>query len=355
MKIGIITFHRAHNYGAVLQCYALSRVLQSMGCEVEVIDYRNQHIEDYYSGNFSWNYLFRCILKLKRYPLIQHLRFNLFIEQRRRRFRSFRNRYLSMSRLCLSTEIPQDYDCYIIGSDQMWGIHCYGGYDPIYWGEFKRPFGSRLYGYAISASGDYRKHLSNEQIRQAVDRFDDITFREKFVAEDVCAITGLCKNLALDPILLADISIWTPLLRNKWQKRTYVAVYHIRKPAFAKELLQIQAEEFARSHGWEVIDLSEMNYSVEDFVSVIRYAQCVFTTSFHATVFSIIFRIPFWSYRLNDGHDGRYVDLLQMLGLSSHIVDSITTFADVPIVEDCSLKIESLKEPSVEYIKKIIM
>lgn len=27
MNIGIITFHRAYNYGAVLQCYALQRIL----------------------------------------------------------------------------------------------------------------------------------------------------------------------------------------------------------------------------------------------------------------------------------------------------------------------------------------
>ena len=42
MKIGILTFHRAHNYGAVLQCYALQEVLKGMGHEVEVIDYRQK-------------------------------------------------------------------------------------------------------------------------------------------------------------------------------------------------------------------------------------------------------------------------------------------------------------------------
>jgi hypothetical protein len=46
MNIGIITFHRAHNYGAVLQCYALSQVLKHMGNDVEVIDYY---------PNYLWN------------------------------------------------------------------------------------------------------------------------------------------------------------------------------------------------------------------------------------------------------------------------------------------------------------
>ena len=46
MKIGILTFHRAYNYGAVLQCYALKSVLSNMGHDVYVIDYRQPAIED---------------------------------------------------------------------------------------------------------------------------------------------------------------------------------------------------------------------------------------------------------------------------------------------------------------------
>ena len=48
MKIGILTFHRAINYGAVLQCYALYTTLQSMGHDVEIIDYRPGTIQKYF-------------------------------------------------------------------------------------------------------------------------------------------------------------------------------------------------------------------------------------------------------------------------------------------------------------------
>ena len=58
MKIGILTFHRAHNYGAVLQCYALQEILKGMGHDVEVIDYRQQWIEDFYDL-FGWNMIRR--------------------------------------------------------------------------------------------------------------------------------------------------------------------------------------------------------------------------------------------------------------------------------------------------------
>ena len=49
-KIGILTFHRAENYGAVLQTYALQEYISKMSSnyEVEVIDYRSPFIEKYY-------------------------------------------------------------------------------------------------------------------------------------------------------------------------------------------------------------------------------------------------------------------------------------------------------------------
>ena len=50
MKIGILTFHAAHNYGAVLQCYALKEYLQSLGHEVTIIDYR----QEYLLGCYKW-------------------------------------------------------------------------------------------------------------------------------------------------------------------------------------------------------------------------------------------------------------------------------------------------------------
>ena len=48
MKIGILTFHRAHNYGAVLQCYALQEIMRRRGHDVRVIDYRQPWIEEFY-------------------------------------------------------------------------------------------------------------------------------------------------------------------------------------------------------------------------------------------------------------------------------------------------------------------
>ena len=45
MRIGILTFHNANNYGAVLQAYCLQETLRRIGFDVEIVDYRNPLIE----------------------------------------------------------------------------------------------------------------------------------------------------------------------------------------------------------------------------------------------------------------------------------------------------------------------
>ena len=61
MNIGILTFHRAHNYGAVLQCYALKKTLEKMGHDVQVIDYRQEYTEKIYK-TFSIKYFGEQVL-----------------------------------------------------------------------------------------------------------------------------------------------------------------------------------------------------------------------------------------------------------------------------------------------------
>ena len=48
MKIGILTFHNAYNYGAVLQAYATQEIVKSYGHEVEIINYHNKAIDSFY-------------------------------------------------------------------------------------------------------------------------------------------------------------------------------------------------------------------------------------------------------------------------------------------------------------------
>lgn len=129
MKIGILTFHYANNYGAVLQAYGLQEVLKSMGHQVEFVDYRNPLIEkrmDYFGLKSN------SIIKV-----LYRLLFNYTsLSERKKIFDGFRKDYLSISKRINSSDLSNtDYDILIVGSDQIWNPSLTNGLDPVYWGE----------------------------------------------------------------------------------------------------------------------------------------------------------------------------------------------------------------------------
>lgn len=321
MKVGILTFHRAHNYGAVLQCYALQETLKRMGHQVQVIDYRQSWIDDFYSL-FCWNMIRRnsqSASSLFRY-LKGSLKKWLLAPRKSHDFRSFRDEFLNLSLPCRDV-IPQDYDCYVVGSDQLWSLHCLGGEaDRVYMGDFKRPEGSRLVGYAISA--DMKSiEASKEILRELAPGFDALSMREKEVADAVSEITGRPCDVCLDPTLLTDASHWNPLM-TEVDKGEYVLMYEVRWNPQTKGKLRKKAEELAKAIGPEckVVDLSRVDRPVTEFVSMFRNARYVVTTSFHGIVFSLIFGIPFFALPLWGGYDLRYIELLKSLGAEDRII-----------------------------------
>ncbi len=332
MKIGILTFHRAHNYGAVLQCYALQETLKRMGHDVQVIDYMQPWIEDFYHI-FGWNMIRRntgSVSSLVKY-LKGSLKKWLLAPGKAGNFRAFRDSYLNLSLPCREV-MPQDYDCYIVGSDQLWSLHCLGGeQDRIYMGHFKRPEGSRLVGYAISA--DMKSVLESAPIlKENIGRFDSLSMREKEIAETVAGLTGRPVDVCLDPTLLTDASLWNPLL-TEVDKEEYVLMYEVRWNPQTKGRLRKKADELAASIGphCKVIDLTRVNRPVTEFVSLFRNASYVVTTSFHGIVFSIIFGVPFYALPLWAGYDLRYIELLKAIGAYDRLVDFDTALAPVPM------------------------
>lgn len=356
MKVGILTFHRAHNYGAVLQCYALQKVIRDLGCEVEVIDYKQPHIESFYKKNIHLTVIFNYFIHLKLSILFKYIRDYLLYCKRKDLFRSFRQKYLNCSNTLIDNLIPDYYDRYVIGSDQVWGLHCCGGYDPVYFGGFAHSLSSKIYGYAISSNGDFLNFFSKKELTSVINRFVRISFREKNIRDKICDWVGENYPLSLDPTLLTNVGVWDPLIKDGYKKRKYVVIYHIRGSRYYPGQIEKNVYSFAANKGYEVMNFSTMNFHVEDFVSSIKYAQCVFTSSFHATVFSIIFGTPFYSYTLNDGHDGRYVDLLKSLNLNNHLL-SETDQINNPMCfdyEETNAKLLHMREDSLDYLKEIL-
>ena len=117
--VGVMTFHAAHNYGSSLQAYALKTVIQNLGLDCEIINFRTEKQKDQYAP----------LTKRKGIKyLVKNTYFLLNYKNRKKkheRFESFITKYLIHNQLEYSSldmlyEIQPDYDYYVSGSDQVW-------------------------------------------------------------------------------------------------------------------------------------------------------------------------------------------------------------------------------------------
>ena len=353
MKIGILTFHRAHNYGAVLQCYALQEVLKGMGHEVEVIDYRQPAIDRAYN---SWQprWFIKKIVKIWKMYDYLHL---LYEEgKRRHKFGGFLKNYLNVQHPCTSINIPNNYDYYVIGSDQLFNLEITNGLDPVYSGESINGNGPKLIGYAISSNQESIRKIGQDNWNSIFNNFTSISFREKALADLLYKLYGKEVDVCFDPTLLTDINIWNNIKINKDIEKDCIVLYQVRWNEGEEDTLEKKAYQLAKQMNYKVINLSNRDYGVEEWVLYIKYAKCVITSSFHASVFALIFNRPLYSYVLNDGRDSRYVDLLNSVGASDCLKDLHDSISELPEMDFDTInkKLQYLRQDSLTYLNEQI-
>lgn len=353
-KVGILTFHRAHNYGAVLQCYALQQFLISHGFQVNVIDYRQRWVDSVYKI-FSIFYVLKRLFAGQYREVIDYLRKTksryYLVKTRKRTFESFSKR-LKLTQTCSKRNIPS-FDIYVIGSDQLWSYECAGGRDEVYLGYFKRPSQSTLIGYAISCDRASLLDLKSE-LNDVISNFNKLSVRELSNSKLISEITNIQVPVTIDPTLLVNNDVWDGLVNHKWREIEYVAVYQVRSLPGQLNALNEKANVLAQKYNCSVVNIDSSQHSVEDFLSIIKYAKCIITTSFHAVAFAAIFKTYCYAVRLGDGKDDRYVNLLERLGLARELVD----LDFEPIIpefqfSDLDEKIKQYKKESEVFLKSL--
>ena len=333
MKIGILTFHCAHNYGAVLQCYALQEVLKRMGHTVEVMDYRPAFLKTAYDIVSFRRIYSRNPLKILK-SLVSEF---LCLPERIRRYKGF-DRFIKNRLRLSSPDIPSDCDVYIMGSDQIWNPGITQGFDGVYFGYLPFSKGARKYlAYAASMEREVLADSEKDYLQKALCNFDTVSVRETHLANLLQPLTEKKVSVVLDPTLLADSSVWNVFLGQRPMKRKYVLVYQVRVDEntlrIARHIAgQLDAEVVAIASfpTWRRSRNLYKTEPPEAFVNWIKHASCVVTTSFHGTAFSIILNRPFYSLALGAG-DTRAVSLLKMVGLEERMIakDSLPTFQEI--------------------------
>ena len=269
MKAGILTFHSADSYGAVLQARALVEVLRSLGHDASVIDYAPAYLTKPYRlwRNDWW-----------KHPVgtAKNLANSFAVARRRRGFQAFREG------MHLTPFPPEGLDAVIIGSDQVWNRHLNGG--ELLWFAQDPVFDhTRNIAYAASTG--------SVPLPEGVDfgRFHRLSVREPRLQAELAA-RGFASTLVLDPVLLAGKDVLDALADPCPVKGRYVVAYEV--------IDNPQVMEIASRFGLPVVRIASnprlsgrKQYVPGEFISLIRGAEHVVASSFHAVAVAKLYGV----------------------------------------------------------------
>lgn len=360
-QIGILTFHGAHNYGSVLQSYASVMTLRKLGYKPEIINLRNQAQIDAYRIFHPGESATRRAFNLLLYPKLR---------SRFRKFEQFINHILpiSIKEYRSGQELDADtldYDIYYTGSDQVWNPACQD-FESAYYLDFvnhKRP----TIAYAPSMGKAVFDVADEQRIKRLLEYVDHLSCREISGATLIARLSGRQVTQVCDPVLLPSQVEWSDFAVKPRYKKPYILAYFLNNNHGDRS----QIDALRRFTGCDVVILNEyirdlikpgvrmkLDASPQEFLGLIRDAAIVYTNSFHATAFSVIFHKDFYTAvaadeNVHNNNDSRKLDFLASLGLESRIVKNgmnITSLVPVDYSE-ADRKLAAIRDKSIIYLK----
>ena len=355
MKIAIITFHRAINYGAILQAYALQKTLENKKISADIIDYRGLY--DTESKSLNLKDILKRIIWFKKY---------VQVNQKQKKFTDFLNKYMTLTHVIEKEELRdlnQLYDCFISGSDQVWNLDI-TKQDSAFFLDFvdekkKRKTYAASFGY--NTIPEKYVDITLEYLKQ----FSSILVRESGAAEWIRKKANLKCDTVCDPTLLLDASEWSNIEKKpNYIKEPLILIYTV---AQAEHLIKLALEYskqfhyhiyYIRTAPFKDIDGIESLYNVgpEEFLYFIHHSKCVFTSSFHGLALSVKYNTPF-VYEANESINNnvsRLSSLAKLLDIESREAQTISLsfYQDTINWKVINEKMKVLQNDSIDKLMK---
>lgn len=355
MKVGIVTYHRTLNYGACLQAIATRHILSNLGYEAYYVDYWPDYHSDSYRV-FSIRRFFDLGIRSRLLYLKNAILYWRFRKCRINHFESFFSKYITP----FCKPIEDEFDAIVYGSDQIWRKQPrIGSYNPVYFGY--NNFRTKKH---ISFSASMGILPDNEKDKQIISDYlkhlDNISVRENNLR---CLLNDLGYTdvkVTLDPTLLLTSDQWDEIIpSSRLVSKNYVLVYGVSDvPLEMTEILK-----FANAKGLDVVVLSgeatgydtTKHFSTQDpssFISLIKNADFVITSSFHGLAFSIIYKKQFLASYYNNSN--RAETILDALGIHNRIIKKYSIIpAENPIIDytEVDFRLKELKKKSLDYLQ----
>ncbi len=337
-SVGIISFHRSINYGAVLQVYALQRTLTNLGFHSEVIDYRPHQLGITTLSPF-------CRLRHYAWQKVQH-KLQCHVERLRKTeiFRKENFHYSALTYLDSTTlhTDPPLYDAYITGSDQVWNPTIINN-DSSWFLTFAPERTTRI-SYAASFGISEIPQQFFDNYRTSLNELHCISCREFDGRRLVFQLTGRDAEIVLDPTLLLSSSEWTQLAIPQLYTHQYILCYYMPGDILVNNCITMLAKAISRITKLKILSIGQKEYHQYnifrngifdagplEFLSLVNDASFVITNSFHGIAFSINFKKPFiipinLELSPDKSLSSRITTLLSLFGLQDRIYPAGYTF-----------------------------
>ena len=353
-RIAILTLV-INNYGTKLQSYALCKALKSFDLvDPEVINLQGSWV----GRNMKISRMRQLVDVFKTYKLKSFKRIFDFIRYAfqyiiiRKESNAYKSAVDKQDDLYLKFDanIPYSkevytidnirdgnllskYDFYLVGSDQVWNGPRVGCLD-VYMCDFLHQKRSAL-SYAASFAIDSIPDNMKDDYFRYIQNMDTLLVREGGGGK-------LCKQLGredarhvVDPTLLLEGKDYEALISNPVDlvgADSFIMVYSLTTSMKIYEEASKLAEKYnckmamlkrgahppIASTFKNAVDLIEVGPA--EFLSLIKYAKCVVTGSYHALLFSLLLHTNFYIYLDNaNAENDRLVSALSMFGMENQL------------------------------------
>jgi hypothetical protein len=361
-KVGILTTHFAINYGAVLQAYALYRFLKLNRFDVELINYRSN--DAVYGRKL---YAFKPNLKsiIKGILLVSSLKFRSDFRKKVDAFDSFIETKTSLSDKIyfnfsnLNDEI-KNYGILICGSDQIWNLNLLHE-QPYYLNFPGKTITHKFIAYAPSVAEDLSDTQWNELCRD-IEKIDFLSTREKFSSKKLQSLQKQTVHTVADPTLILPITEWDDIIEEVDISEEYILCYGVASDYKFKSLVK----QTRAINDMKIVTINMKKFSISNsknynnlspgqFVWLFKNATQTICSSYHGTLFSIIFNKEFYATG-HSSRQSRMLNILETLDLTERFIDekNIENFTNLTKKIDYSKVNKKLLE-YVEYSKNYLI
>lgn len=348
-KIGIMTFHYVDNYGAVIQAWALKKILLSyFDCEAEIINY----VPEGYKI-MPYDMSKEGILQMKR---------------KRNEYEKFLADKCSINSDIIHKVEGNNYEIYCVGSDQVWNMRLRETKDQ----EYLFPNlseSARRFSYATSLGGKMKKEYI-EAFKNTLSLFDKVSIRESSSIDEIKELVNDRIEVTLDPALLLNSDDYSELIEEPdFPCENYIFFFTYPIGEAIRKIIPF-VNMMANKTGMKVIHscVNEPEYTVVNnagmmmyegigqFLWYIKNASIVVTTSYHCMILASLFGKQTYVYNVNNGKE-RFEELEDVLGMRDNMVDDDWLIKQWDFSYGNKInkyELQNRKKKSLDFLKKAI-